>query len=122
MFFDTNYLRGDRADLRLEQASEGAEAEYRFAVLLQDGTPAGSCSLRLGERAEGNLFFEIAPAFRGGGLAAEACRMMLELARWHGAGTLRAVCPQENEAARRVLLAAGGVPERPDGRVFRFSL
>jgi tagatose 1,6-diphosphate aldolase len=85
------------------------------------GVKVGEIGLRIGEPPPhlGHIWVRVFPEHRGQRLAAQACRMLIPVARRHGLDVLRITCREENLASRRTAELAGaeyvGTVETPSG-------
>jgi len=116
-FLSTDDLRDDEILLRLA-AAKPANAEmgyvpaYQFDICLLDGTPVGTCDLRVGYssrlRIGGNIGYSVDEPYRGRHYAARACRQLLKLAARHGMEYVDITCNPDNVASARTCELAGG--------------
>ena len=85
------------------------------------GVKVGEIGLRIGEPPPhlGHIWYRVFPEHRGQHLAAQACRMLIPVARRHKLDVLRITCREENVASRRTAELAGaefvGMVETPPG-------
>ena len=85
------------------------------------GVKVGEIGLRIGEPPPhlGHIWYRVFPKHRGQHLAAQACRMLIPVARRHKLDVLRITCREENLASRRTAELAGaefvGMVETPPG-------
>lgn len=85
---------------------------FYFYDILVDGVPVGKISIRIGETFHtyynGNIGYEIDAPHRGHGYARSACRMVLDVARYHGMTALCLTCAESNAASYRTIEGLGG--------------
>ncbi len=117
MFHDTTDLTDGVIALRLDHTCEAQPAKqwlpaYYFDVCLPDGTPVGTCDLRIGHNRKtyigGNIGYAVDESHRGHHYAARACELLFRQARKHGMDHLYITCMPENIASARTCELAGG--------------
>ena len=129
-FFDTTDLRTPEIRLILTRTADAQPEKdrvpaYYFDICLPDGTPIGKCDLRVGHNDNlyigGNIGYQIDEPYRGHHYAAEACRLLFDLARRHDLEYLYITCDPANQASARTCELAGGryietaaIPENND--------
>jgi tagatose 1,6-diphosphate aldolase len=107
---------GDGIDLKLTGAMDAACSPwavpaYTFEII-DDGTPVGLASLRLGSpqrelRYAGHVGYSVRPERRGERIAGRAVRRLLPLARAHGISQVWFTCHPTNLASKAVLRGLG---------------
>lgn len=84
---------------------------FYFYDILVDGIPVGKISIRIGANFHtyynGNVGYEVDEPFRGRGYARAACRMILDVARFHGMTSLLLTCAESNIASYRTMEGLG---------------
>ena len=94
-------------EARSGDAARGLVPEYKFEMYERPGgSKAGDISLRTSltpRLAEfgGHIGYDVAEPFRGHGYAARSCRLLFDLARFHGISPLLITCGEDNFASRR---------------------
>lgn len=118
MFFDTTDLYNDEIKLVLRETCEANPEKmwlpaYYFNICLPDGTPIGTCDLRIGYNAKiyvgGNIGYAVDEPYRGHHYAAKACGLLFKLARKHEMKNLIITCEPTNPASARTCEIAGGI-------------
>ncbi|MBD5160874.1 MAG: GNAT family N-acetyltransferase [Oscillibacter sp.] len=83
---------------------------YYYDILI-NGAPVGKISIRVGAAFHtyynGNIGYEIDASHRGHGYARTACRMVLDVARYHGMTALCLTCAESNTASCRTIEGLG---------------
>ncbi|MBE5785152.1 MAG: GNAT family N-acetyltransferase [Clostridiales bacterium] len=111
-FFPTDDLYTGEIRLSLTAAAEavpekGYVPAYRFAICLADGTPVGSCMLRVGAVPSlywsGHIGYGVDAPHRGHGYAGKACRLLFKQAKKHGMKRLYITCSPDNAPSDRTL-------------------
>ncbi len=120
MFEITDRLKGKKIYLELEKAVPG-DAEknwapaYFFHICAPDGTRMGGCDLRIGHNENlyygGNIGYHILPEYRGHHYAAQACRLLFQLARRHHLEYVIITCNPDNLPSRKTCESLGGTLE-----------
>ena len=82
-----------------------AEESFSYAICPRGGTPVGY--VHLGKAAPYDLGYALLPAFRGRGLATEACAAVMAQARADGLQYLTATHDVNNPASGRVMRRLG---------------
>lgn len=106
-------IDGEGMTLRLMEKNPGDARQIPFYYydILVDGVPAGRISIRIGENFHsyynGHIGYEVFPPFRGHGYEEKACRLVLEVARFHGMERLYLTCAESNTASRRTIEKLG---------------
>ena len=110
------------AEKRPADPSKGFVPMYIWDIKPLNGDEMmGELKLKVGDLPEytGHIGYRVFPDFRGKRVAAQACRMIIPLARQFGINPLRITCREENIASRRSAERAGatfaGMVEMPDG-------
>ena len=84
---------------------------FYFYDILVDGTAVGKISIRIGSTFHtyynGNIGYEVDEPYRGHGYARAACRMVLDVARFHGMTSLYLTCAESNIASYRTIEGLG---------------
>ena len=84
---------------------------FYFYDILVNGVPVGKISIRIGASFHtyynGNIGYEIDKPDRGHGYARAACRMILDVARYHGMTTLYLTGAERNAASSRTIEGLG---------------
>ena len=84
---------------------------FYFYDIQVNGVPVGKISIRIGAAFHtyynGNIGYEIDEPHRGHGYARAACRMILDVARYHGMTTLYLTCAESNTASYRTIAGLG---------------
>ena len=102
---------------------DGEQIPFYYYDILADGVPVGRISIRIGENFHsyynGHIGYEIFPEHQGRGYAGKACKLVLEVARFHGMRRLYLTCGESNAASYRTIEKLGArlleicpVPER----------
>jgi len=110
--------RFDRIDggwmvLRIIEKNPGNAEQIPFYYydILVDGVPVGKISIRIGENFHsyfnGHIGYEVYPEYRGHGYAADACKLALGPARFHGMRRLYLTCGESNIASYRTIEKLG---------------
>ena len=111
-FLPTDNLCGDGIRLQLARTMEADEEKgyvpaYLFFVCLQEGTPVGACTLRVGDVPSlyhsGHIGYGIHEDYRGHGYAGKACKLLFALAKQHGMKSLYITCEPDNIPSDRTL-------------------
>lgn len=134
MFIDTDFLKNDEIQLKLEKTVDGNVEKgwvpaYYFAICNNRGIKIGVCDLRIGHNDNlyygGNIGYCIDQEYRGNHYAAKACLLLFELARKHNLEYLIITCNPDNDASRKTCEYAGGelleVVELPEDNDMRDS-
>ena len=117
MFIDTDFLKNDEIQLKLEKTVDGNVEKgwvpaYYFAICNNRGIKIGVCDLRIGHNDNlyygGNIGYCIDQEYRGNHYAAKACLLLFELARKHNLEYLIITCNPDNDASRKTCEYAGG--------------
>lgn len=110
MFIDTNFLKNNEIQLRLQKTVDGDRKKkwlpaYCFAICDKQGREMGICDLRIGHNINvyygGNISYYIQEAYRGHHYAGKACLLLFELAKKHKMDYLIITCNPDNYASRR---------------------
>lgn len=84
---------------------------FYFYDILINGAPVGKISIRIGANFHtyynGNIGYEVDEPHRSHGYARAACRMILDVARYHDMGTLYLTCAESNIASYRTIEGLG---------------
>lgn len=84
---------------------------FYFYGILVNGTAVGKISIRIGATFHtyynGNIGYEIDGPHRGHGYARAACRMVLDVARFHGMDSPCLTCAESNIASYRTIEGLG---------------
>ena len=104
-------ISGDIVHLRLVDVFNGNKRRlpYYQWLILETSTSAevGDIRLSIGLNDTyyyiGNVGYEIAPMYRGHHYAAEACKLVADVARYHGMDNLIFSCESENIASRKTI-------------------
>lgn len=84
---------------------------YYYNILVND-VPVGKISIRIGTNFHtyynGNVGYEVDQSHRGHGYACRACRMVLDIARYHNMTSLYLTCAEGNIASCRTIEHLGG--------------
>ena len=85
---------------------------YHFSVQDMQGTPMGSCDLRIGYNQNlyfgGHIGYRVEEPYRGHHYAEKACRLLFPFAREHGMEYLYITCAPDNLPSRRTCERLGG--------------
>lgn len=117
MFLDTEFLKNDELQLRLQKTVEGNPDEdwlpaYHFAICDRQGEEMGNCDFRIGHNQKtyygGNIGYRIEEKYRGHHYAGKACLLLFELAKKHALDYLLITCNPDNYASRKTCEYAGG--------------
>lgn len=106
-------IDGGRMVLRVIEKNPGTAEQVPFYYydILVDGVPVGKISIRIGENFHsyynGHIGYEISPEHRGCGYAAEACKLVFAVARFHGMCRLYLTCDESNIASYRTIEKLG---------------
>lgn len=110
-FMDTALLYDEEILLQLADAKPADPAKdllptYHFSIILRStGEMIGRCDLRLGFNESiyysGNIGYRIFEPFRGHHYAANACALLLKLARLHKMRQVVITCRPDNPASRK---------------------
>ena len=97
----------------IEKVPTGADGlPFYYYGILADNRPAGKISLRIGANFHtyynGNIGYEVDQSHRGHGYACRACRMVLDIARYHNMASLYLTCAEGNIASCRTIEHLGG--------------
>ena len=110
------------AEKRPAEPAKGFVPMYIWDIKPLNGDEKmGELKLKVGDLPEytGHIGYRVFPDFRGQRVAAQACRMIIPLARQLGINPLRITCREENIASRRSAERAGatfaGMVEMPEG-------
>lgn len=134
MFIDTDFLKNDEIQLKLEKTVDGNVEKgwvpaYYFAICNNRGIKIGECDLRIGHNDNlyygGNIGYCIDQEYRGNHYAGKACLLLFELARKHNLEYLIITCNPDNDASRKTCEYVGGklleVAELPEDNDMRDS-
>lgn len=134
MFIDTDFLKNDEIQLKLEKTVDGNVEKgwvpaYYFAICNNRGIKIGVCDLRIGHNDNlyygGNIGYCIDQEYRGNHYAGKACFLLFELARKHNLEYLIITCNPDNDASRKTCEYVGGelleVVELPEDNDMRDS-
>ena len=107
--FDT--IIGKRISLNITDKNQGSQDELPFyyydIYLNQIDMPIGKISIRIGHNQHsyynGNIGYEVDEPYRGHGYAAQAVKMVLDVARFHQMSELIIACSEDNFPSRRVI-------------------
>ena len=84
---------------------------FYFYDILVNGVPVGKISIRIGTAFHtyynGNIGYEVDAPHRSHGYARAACRMVLDVARFHGMTSLYLTCAESNTASYRTIEGLG---------------
>ena len=117
MFYDVADLKTDEIFLKLtktcgEQPEKRWLPAYYFDICLLNGTPIGTCDLRVGYNDKtyigGNIGYSVDEEYRGNHYAAKACRLLFKQARKHNLDYLIITCDPENVASYKTCEYADG--------------
>lgn len=117
MFYDVTDLKTDEIFLKLtktcdEQPEKRWLPAYYFDICLLNGTPIGTCDLRVGHNDKtyigGNIGYSVDEEYRGNHYAAKACRLLFKQARKHSLDYLIITCDPENVASYKTCEYADG--------------
>lgn len=108
-------LENDRLRLEAFMKRDGIEVElpfYWYRIYRKpEMTPVGNVSIRIGENYHsyynGHIGYEIDPAYRGRGLAGDAARMVLSVAKAYGMDHAILTCNEDNVASYRTIERLG---------------
>ena len=106
-----NTIIGKCLTLRLIETYHGDDKIIPFyyydIYLNQIDKPIGKISIRIGHNQHsyynGNIGYEVDEPYRGHGYAAQAVKMVLDVARFHQMSELIIACSEDNFPSRRVI-------------------
>lgn len=100
--------------LRLREKDPGDRIQipfYYYDICVRN-VPVGRISIRIGYNFHtdynGHMGYEIDPEFQGHGYAGQACRLVLEVARFHGMPSVFITCEEDNAPSIRTIEKLGG--------------
>ena len=111
-FLDTSFLENDEIKLVLERVTQGDPSKnwvpaYYFRICDKQGHIMGRCDLRIGYNDGlyygGHIGYRIEEAYRGHHYAAQACRLLFQLAKKHEMDHLFITCNPDNWPSRKTL-------------------
>lgn len=117
MFLNTDFLKNDEIQLKLEKTSDRDDEKgwipaYHFAICNSEGVKVGKCDLRIGHNEKlyfgGNIGYGVDEAHRGHHYAGKACRLLFELARKHDLEYVIITCSPNNHGSRKTCEYLGG--------------
>lgn len=98
--------------LREKNPGDGVQIPFYYYDILVENVPVGKISVRIGYNFHtdynGHIGYEIDPEFRGHGYALSACRLVLEVARFHGMPSVHLTCGEDNLPSIRTIEDLGG--------------
>lgn len=98
--------------LREKKARGRVQLPYYYYDILVDGAPVGKISIRIGDNFHtyynGHIGYEVDEGARGHGYARQACRLVLDVARFHGMPSVLLTCAEDNIASYRTIEKLGG--------------
>ena len=106
-------IDGGEMTLRIIEKNPGSTEliPFYYYDILADGVPVGRISIRIGDNFHsyynGHIGYEIFEEHRGHGYAGKACRLVLEVARFHGMDRLYLTCDESNIASYRTIEKLG---------------
>lgn len=84
---------------------------FYFYDILVNGVPVGKISIRIGETFHtyynGNIGYEVDEPYRGRGCARTACKLIMDVARYHNMTSLYLTCAESNIASYRTIEGLG---------------
>ena len=113
---DFNYILGDEINLRLINTFKGKGGALPFywwdIILKQKNIPIGKISFRIGNNYHsyfnGNIGYEIDEEYRGNNYAFKACKLVLDVAKYHKINKLHLSCTYDNVASYKTIEKLGG--------------
>ncbi len=120
MSFTRDDLKGEEIYLELEKAVPGNKEKnwvpaYFFHICAPGGIKMGGCDLRIGHNENlyygGNIGYHVNPEYRGHHYAAQACAILLRLAKQHHLEYVIITCNPDNLPSRKTCEALGGTLE-----------
>lgn len=111
-----NIIDAEELQLRILEKyagdSEVVPYYYYFIVRKSDNLKVGKISIRIGNNFHsyynGHIGYEIDPEFRGNGYAYKACKMVLNIAKFHGMPFIYLCCDEDNVASYKTIEKLGG--------------
>lgn len=109
------HLEGDNIELRLIDTYEGEEGELPFywwdIIQKSNNVSAGKISFRIGHNYHsyynGNIGYEVDEEYRGHHYALLACRLLLQVARYHKMEKIILTCDYDNVASYKTIERLG---------------
>ena len=107
--FDT--IEKDGLVLKISQKYPGDEEMLPFyyydIIDIPSGETAGKISVRIGNNFHsyynGHIGYEVFEVYRGRGIAAKACKIVLDVARFHGMTSIYLTCGESNAASKKTI-------------------
>lgn len=110
---DFDVLGSGDMTLRITEKREAGRVELPFYYydIYVDNVAVGKISIRIGDNFHtyynGHIGYEIDRPARGHGYACAACRLVLDVARFHGMSSLYITCEEDNIASYRTIEKLG---------------
>lgn len=108
-------LEDERIILIIREKNQGDAEElpyYYYDICLKPLlTPIGKISIRIGYNKHahynGHIGYEIDPTYRGHHYSLSACRLVLNVAKYHGMDKIYITCKESNLASQKIIARLG---------------
>ena len=106
-------INGEGMTLKIIEKKESSKAQlpYYYYDIFVDSAAVGKISIRIGDNFHtyynGHIGYKVNEEARGHGYARQACRLVLDVARFHGMSQVYITCAEDNIASYRTIEKLG---------------
>lgn len=112
---DFKYIFGEIVDLKIIDYYPGNDKElpfYWFDIIPKTvNKPVGKISIRIGSNYDsyynGNIGYEVDEEYRGNNYSYYACKMVMEIAKYHNMKQINITCDFDNIASQKIIEKLG---------------